>query len=68
MDNIEKFLDGKKLKSDSRKDEFQKIFACIIQDVDIVNTYERRKLGVQDLDWDKSLVLLNEALGKNNEK
>lgn len=67
LEEIEKVLDGKKLKGEHRKDEFQKIFSCLIQDFDIVNTYERRKFGVTDKNWDNALLSLSEALGKNNE-
>jgi hypothetical protein len=64
---IEKILDDKVLTGGHRKDEFQKIFSCIIQDVDIVNTFERRKAGVNDEEWDSAVKLFNEGLEKKDE-
>ena len=61
---IEQILEEKNLDNEHYKDEFQKIFSCVIQDVDVVNTFERRKSGVTDEQWDESLNLLYEALEK----
>ena len=61
---IEQILEDKKLDKEHYKDEFQKIFSCIIQEVDVVNTFERRRAGVTDEQWDESLTSLYEALEK----
>lgn len=65
---VEQILEGKKLDREHYKDEFQKIFSCIIQGVDVVNTYERRRAGVQDDEWDNAMISFNEALEKTDEK
>lgn len=63
---VERFLKSKKWINQSQfKDEFDKIFNCIIQGKDVVNAFERRDMGISDEEWDQALRDFFKGLGKN---
>ena len=66
LELVEIFLSSKKLTNKSHlKDEFDKIINCIIQGKDVVNSFERRNMGISDEQWDSALKDFLEGIGKN---
>lgn len=47
--------------------EFEKFFNCIIHGKDIINTYERRHVGIIDEEWNEAKEKFFNELGKVNE-
>lgn len=66
LELVERYLNSKRWNNRSHlKDEFDKIINCIIQGKDVVNSFERRKIGISDDEWDEALKKFFEGIGKN---
>lgn len=51
---------------DDQREEFEKIFNCLIQKKDIVSPYKRRNIGISDDEWIKAFEEFKQVLNEKD--
>lgn len=68
LDLIEKVYKEEHIDEFHLRDECEKTLICLLQtDLDLINTYHRRSLGISDDEWREAKEELKSYLGVENE-